>query len=98
MPSEKHEEDPRKSFASRIPEFSSIEEEAAFWDTHDFTDFLDETTPVRINYLGSIGETLSVPLDSGELDALIQRAKDEGVSVPGRVHLWVKEQLGKKSA
>lgn len=23
----------------RIPSFADIEEEAAFWDTHDFTDF-----------------------------------------------------------
>jgi hypothetical protein len=98
MPSDKHEKNLPERFVSRIPEFSSIEEEAEFWDTHDFTDFLDETTPVTINYLGSIGETLTVPLDSGELDALIRCAKEEGVSVPGLVHLWVKEHLGKKSA
>jgi len=24
---------------SRIPEFANLEEEAAFWDTHDTTDF-----------------------------------------------------------
>jgi hypothetical protein len=27
---------------SKIPHFASIEEEAEFWDTHDFTDFEDE--------------------------------------------------------
>ena len=32
---------------SRIPEFASREEEAEFWDTHDFTDYLDELEPVR---------------------------------------------------
>lgn len=31
-----------------IPDFTSIEEEAAFWDTHDFTDYLDEFKPVNI--------------------------------------------------
>jgi hypothetical protein len=32
----------------RIPSFASVEEEAAFWDTHDFTDFADESSPVQI--------------------------------------------------
>jgi len=32
----------------RIPAFHSIEEEAAFWDTHDFTDFLEESWPVEV--------------------------------------------------
>ncbi len=34
--------------ASRIPDFSSIEEEAEFWDTHDCTDFLDESKPFDV--------------------------------------------------
>ena len=38
----------------RIPCFASREEEADFWDTHDFTDFIDETEPIRIEYGGSI--------------------------------------------
>ena len=33
---------------SRIPEFASLEEEAAFWDTHDTTDFEDEFHPVTV--------------------------------------------------
>jgi hypothetical protein len=32
----------------RIPAFANIEEEAAFWDTHDFTDFQDEWSPVEV--------------------------------------------------
>ena len=31
----------------RFPAFQSIEEEAEFWYTHDFTDFLDEFDPVE---------------------------------------------------
>jgi hypothetical protein len=38
-----------KKIKSRIPEFKSREEEAAFWDTHDFTDYLDEMKPVKVN-------------------------------------------------
>ena len=32
----------------RIPAFADIEEEAAFWDTHDLTEFLDEFWPVEV--------------------------------------------------
>ncbi len=31
---------------SRIPTFSTIEEEAAFWDTHSFEEFADELEEV----------------------------------------------------
>ena len=32
----------------RIPSFANVEEEAAFWDTHDFTDFAEELSPVQL--------------------------------------------------
>ena len=32
----------------RIPAFQNVEEEAAFWDTHDLTDFLEESEPAAI--------------------------------------------------
>ena len=35
---------------SRIPEFASIEEEAAFWDTHSTADYEDEFKPVRVRF------------------------------------------------
>src|SRR5579864_5248989 len=37
---------PTKAHGS-IPEFNSYEEEAEFWDTHDFTDFEAETKPAK---------------------------------------------------
>lgn len=40
-------EEPQKP--SRIPEFTSREEEAAFWDTHQFTEFWDDLEPGRLD-------------------------------------------------
>jgi hypothetical protein len=37
----------------RIPSFANVEEEAAFWDTHDFTDFPEESSPVRLQKRGA---------------------------------------------
>jgi hypothetical protein len=47
---------PRRHAKSRIPTFSTIEEEAEFWDTHDITEFEDElelVTDVRFVKAGS---------------------------------------------
>jgi hypothetical protein len=43
-----HDEEPKLLPKSPIPDFKSIEEEAGFWDTHDFTDYLDEFKPVKV--------------------------------------------------
>ena len=89
---------PQLQPVSRIPEFSSIAEEAEFWDTHDITDFLDELSPVKIEYAGSISDSLVVTLDRGEQVALNQLAEEQGISSASLVHLWIKEHLSKKTA
>ena len=35
---------------AKIPKFASEQEESDFWDTHDLTEFWDETTPVDIQF------------------------------------------------
>ena len=42
----------------RIPTFTNVEEEVAFWDTHDFTDFIEESRPVQI----AVGRELAARL------------------------------------
>jgi len=82
----------------KIPEFASIEEEAEFWDTHDITEFLDETVPVRLQARDPLEQILAVRLDFGELDALTRLAQAQGISPSVLVHLWIKEHLSKKTA
>ena len=33
---------------SKLPTFTNEQEEAAFWDNHDSTEFLDETEAVEV--------------------------------------------------
>jgi hypothetical protein len=47
----------------RIPAFNSIEEEAEFWDTHDFTDFRDLTEPVELTVGPELRRRKPVPSD-----------------------------------
>ena len=48
---------------SRIPVFKSRDEEAAWWDTHDITDYLDELKPVQVRFARNLSEGLTVRLD-----------------------------------
>jgi hypothetical protein len=77
----------------RIPSFANIEEEAAFWDTHDFTDFLDESTPVQIAVGQDLAERLTIRLDQTDRKALALRAKRLGVGPSTLARMWLKERL-----
>ena len=60
----------------RIPAFSDYEEEAEFWDTHDFGDYWDETEPVTVKFSKNLSENLTVRL-SPEALALLRRQADQ---------------------
>ena len=61
---------------SRIPEFSSIEEEAEFWNTHDFTDYLDASWPVTVPVAPDFRSVYAVYLDREVYEALSRRARE----------------------
>ncbi len=50
-----------KKKESRIPKFANREEEAAFWDTHDISDYWDELKPVKLKVAKNLS-TLSLPV------------------------------------
>lgn len=75
-----------------IPEsFASLEEAAAFWDTHSVADYWDEMEEVDIEI--RIPRRKRVALASGiakQIDTVAQR---EGISVETLVNLWLAERL-----
>lgn len=82
---------------SRIPQFQSIEEEAAFWDCRDLAEFEDElevVTDVSFVVLpGPPNKTISVRLPEKTLFALTQRARELGVSRSRLARKWIVERL-----
>jgi hypothetical protein len=76
-----------------IPAFNSVEEEAEFWDTHDFTDFIEESTPVEITVGEALVKRLTVRLDEGDSRELARRARSLGVSPSTLARIWLKERL-----
>lgn len=53
-----------------IPRFASLEEEAAFWDTHDVTGYLEELKSVKVGFARNLSEGITIRLDAETLAAL----------------------------
>lgn len=77
----------------RIPDFTSREEEAAWWDSHSITDYLDELEPVQVRFAKNLSSPLSVRLDSQDRMELTRRAKEQGIGPSTLIRIWVKERL-----
>ena len=76
-----------------IPENASREELAAFWDTHDFTDYWDELKPVKVEPLPRLEQGITVKFDRRTLDQLRLRAGNIGTKPTTLIRIWVKERL-----
>lgn len=77
----------------RIPEFTSREEEAEFWDTHDIADYWDELQPVEVEFSENLSENLSVQLSSDALDQLRIQAERMGIGPSTLARMWIIEHL-----
>ncbi len=76
-----------------IPEhFSSAKEAGEFWDTHDLTDYWDETQPTNLKFnLRRKHYYLSVV---PELMLKIQQVSEgKGISIETISNLWLQEKL-----
>ncbi len=83
---------------SRIPDFSSLEEEAAFWDTHDTTDFEEEFHPVTVHFASDLAayqlsKKLEVRFDVETDRELATSAHEQGMKKSAFVRWVVKNYL-----
>lgn len=80
---------------TKIPKFKTYEEEARFWDTHNVTDFDNETENVDIVFELSEprSETLMVRLQKDFKDKLEQAARRKGLNVSTLARMWLMEKL-----
>ena len=82
----------------RIPEFATKQEEAEFWDTHDFTDYWDEWKPVDVKFSDDLSSCIMIPLDSDSLTEVFDLADKKGVSPESLVRTWILERLKRANA
>ena len=82
----------------RIPAFTNVEEEAAFWDSHDFTEFAEESTPVQVTVGQEVAERLTLRLDQTDREKLVKHAREKGIGPTTLARIWLKERLRQEAA
>jgi len=78
---------------SRIPVFKSYAEEAEFWDTHDITEFEDETHPVDVHFVKPYSESVQVLFDPDTNRKLEELAIERGLKKSTLIRNWIMERL-----
>ena len=80
---------------SRLPRFNRIEEQAAFWDTRDSTEFEDEFVEVEdVRFvMAAPKKALTVRLEEPTLRDLRRVAKEKGIGPSTLVRMWILERL-----
>ena len=76
-----------------LPDLQSREEMAEFWDTHDFTDYMDEFKPVKVHFAKQLSEGLNIRLDPETLKELRAHAAEKGVGPTTLARMWIMEHL-----
>ncbi|MBI3958034.1 MAG: hypothetical protein HY328_04415 [Chloroflexi bacterium] len=75
---------------STISNARSLEEIGEFWDTHDFTEFDDDSPDVAFTIANAIA------IEADLFSAVEQQARLRGVSVETLVNLWLQEKLAEQ--
>ncbi len=78
---------------SRIPEFSSYDAEAKWWETHNLVDYQNEFKTVKARFAKNLSEGLHIRLDPDALIELRNEAKEKGIGPTTLARMWILEQL-----
>ncbi|PKO20596.1 MAG: hypothetical protein CVU38_19275 [Chloroflexi bacterium HGW-Chloroflexi-1] len=77
---------------SSISQAQSYQEMGKFWDTHDLTQFWDQTAPAEIE-VDIQSEVTYYPVDVTLSTRLAEAARRRGISAETLLNLWVQERL-----
>jgi predicted DNA binding CopG/RHH family protein len=86
----------QKPEQNRIPEFTSREEEAEWFDTHDLGDYLDEFEVLDrkdVRVAKQLSENITVRLTPELLNRLRNEAERKGVGPSTLARMWIMEHL-----
>jgi predicted DNA binding CopG/RHH family protein len=79
----------------KIPNFKSIPEEAEFWDTHSFTDYLPLLKDVKVVYKPTQPkeDVIIVRVQTGLKKRLEKKAEQEGLPLSTMLRTWFIKML-----
>jgi hypothetical protein len=78
-----------------ISKASSYQEIGEFWDTHDLSDYWDQTKPAEFE-VDIQSEVIYYPVEMRLSAQITNLAKQRGVSPETLLNLWLQEKLGKE--
>lgn len=80
----------------KIPRFKTDEEMAAFWDTHDFIDYIADTKPVDdVMFVSPKKGTVSIRLEEDRINELKRLAHKVGLGYTSLIRSWIIEKLAR---
>ena len=77
---------------NKIPQTDSIQELAKFWDSHDLTDFEGQLEEVK-EPVFERDALVEIRLQSVEIEAVKQVAKEKGINHAELIREWVLEKI-----
>ena len=87
-----------KQKTEAIPKFKNYAEEAKFWDSHDTTEFADQSNRVRVKFAKNLSDGITIRFDTKTLNELRLKAHEKGIGPTTLARMWILERLKKKSA
>jgi predicted DNA binding CopG/RHH family protein len=84
-----------KRQTKKIPEFASEQEERAFWETHDSTEYVDWTQARRAAFpnLKPTTQSISLRLPVSLLEGIKTAANGRDVPYQSLIKIWLHEKL-----
>jgi hypothetical protein len=76
-----------------LPEFTSYEEIADFWDTHSLADYWEQTEPAEFEVSEQARRRYVVHIDRDLLSRVQRVAQKRGVSTESLVNLLLEQRL-----
>ena len=82
-----------------LPEFRTEEEERKFWETHDFTDYLESFQPVNLDLseLRPSTKSVTIRLPESLLSALKKLAHEKDIPYQSLMKIFLAERVKKES-
>ena len=78
---------------SRGSRFASPNEEAQYWDTHDFSEVWHTAQPTIIHREKVLTRSITIRFDESTLTYLRQKAQTMGIGPTTLVRMWIKDRM-----
>lgn len=75
-----------------VPDFASREEEVAFWDTHDVTDYFAFDEFVKFEGEVAPSEPVTLHIDVETWEEVQKLAQERDLPPDGLLHVWILER------